>query len=168
MKGRLWVAILASFLTACGDSGNRVGFINHTTHTDAQLWAIWSAAQQSLAKSIVLNPVQQTASGAAPDVVPGAPRALSIVPQQLVVSSQPDVLSAALLAATGTDRANPTGMILCPQPCNVLYTPAYSRYAPAIVRYAASWENTSSFDPMLEYEFENQILFTLGYNMTWR
>lgn len=168
MKRRLWVAVLGVVLTACGDSGNRAGFINRTGHTDAQLWAIWSAAQASLAKSIDLNPLQQATSGAAPDVAPGDPRALSTVPQHLTVSSQPDVSSAALLAATGTDRPNPTGMILCPQPCNVRYTPAYSRYSPATARYAASWEQTASFDPLLEYEFENQILFTLGYNMTWR
>jgi len=133
-----------------------------------RLNTIWSAAQQSVAKSIDLNPVQQTASNAPPDILPGDARALSVMPQQLTVTPEPDVSSAVLLAATGMRRADPTGMIACPQPCNVQYTTAYSRHSPEITRYAASWEQTSSFNILLEYEFENQILFALGYDMTWR
>ena len=168
MKRTLRTAFLLLCLAACGGSQGRAGFINHTAHTDAQLWAIWSAAQESLAKSVDLNPVQQTVADAAPNIVAGDPRALSTAPHQLTVSPQSDVSSAALLAATGMERVTPTGMILCPPPCNVRYTPAYSRYVPATTTYAASWEETSSFEPLLQYEFENQILYALGYNMTWR
>jgi hypothetical protein len=169
MAKRLCAAFLAIMLAGCGTHLNeRDGFVNQTHHTDDDLWAIWSAAQQSIAHSIDLNPLQQTTSNAAPVILPGDPRALSTMPQNLTVTSVPDVSSAALLAATGIDRAAPTGMIACQQPCNVRYTPAYSRYHPEVTRYAASWELTSSFDAMLEYEFENQILFTLGYDMTWR
>lgn len=60
-------------------------------------------------------------------------------------------------------------MILCPQPCDVRYATAYSRYQPEITQYAASWESRESdFRTILEYEFENQILFALGYDTRWR
>lgn len=171
MGKKLRAAVLTIMLVGCGGhSTNPVatGFINQTQHTDADLWTIWSAAQQSIANSIDLNPVQQTASGAAAEILPGDPRALNVMPLQLTVTPEPDVSSAALFAATGMVRANPTGMIACPQPCNVRYTTAYSRYNPEITCYAASWEWTPSFSQLLEYEFENQILFALGYDMTWR
>jgi hypothetical protein len=170
MGKKLRVALLSVMLAACGGRmlSPAAGFINQTAHSDADLGAIWSAAQHSVAKSIDLNPVQQSISHAPPVIVPGDPRALNVTPQQLTVTPVPDVSSAVLLAATGIQRAQPTGMIACPQPCNVRYTTAYSRYSPEITGYAASWEWTSSFDILLEYEFENQILFTLGYDMTWR
>ena len=73
------------------------------------------------------------------------------------------------LAATGEQRANPTGLIACPQPCNVRYATAYSLYRPELTKYAASWEFVGdNFNVILKYEFENHILSTLGYNMTWR
>jgi hypothetical protein len=171
MGKRLRAIVLAIMLVGCGGHSTdptATGFINQTGHTDAALWAIWSTAQQSLAQSIDLNPVQQTASGAPAEMLPGDPRALTVMPQQLTVTPEPDVSSAVLLAATGMSRANPTGMIACPQPCDVRYTTAYSRYSPELTRYAASWEWTPNFAPLLQYEFENQILFALGYDMTWR
>ena len=170
MGKKLHAALLTLILLGCGRSNNPTanGFINQTQHTDAELWAIWSAAQQSLSEQIDLNPVEQTTSGAPPRVLPGDPRALSIQPQQLTVASEADVSSATLFAATGIRRTDPTGMIACPQPCNVQYATAYSRYSPEITRYAASWEPTSNFSTLLQYEFENQILFALGYDMSWR
>jgi hypothetical protein len=171
MGKKLRATLLTMVLLGCGGRSNNptaIGFINQTQHTDAELWAIWSGAQQSLSQRIDLNPVQQAVSGAAAKMLPGDPRALSIMPQQLTVAPETDVPSAALFAATGIRRTDPTGMIACPQPCNVQYTTAYSRYRPEITRYAASWEWTSSFNSLLEYEFENQILFALGYDMTWR
>lgn len=172
MREKVRAAILTIILAGCGSGPSGApssgAFINQTHHSDADLWAIWSAAQQSVAGSIDLNPVQQTATGAPPRVLPGDPRALSMLPQQLTVAPEQDISSSALLAATGINRPNPTGMIACPQPCNTQFTMAYSRYNPEITRYAASWEQTSSFNSLLEYEFENQILFALGYDMTWR
>ena len=93
----------------------------------------------------------------------------NVSPRQVTVSSQPDVSSAMLYAATGDQRSDPTGLIVCPQPCNVRFAPAYSVYAQPTSRYAASWEATdSNFDYLVEYEFENQILNALGYDMRWR
>ncbi len=146
-----------------------IGFVNQTRHSDAYLWAIWKTAQRSVASQVDLNPLQQSAENAPPAILPGDARAFNVEPQQLTVASEPDVSSQALLAATGTLRPNPTGMIACPQPCDVRYTPAYSIYRPELTRYAASWESVSTnFDTILEYEFENQILFALGYDMRWR
>ena len=49
------------------------------------------------------------------------------------------------------------------------YATAYSRYDPTAIKYAASWESSEdNFRDILEYEFENQILFALGYDLTWR
>ena len=60
-------------------------------------------------------------------------------------------------------------MIECPKPCNVGYTAAYSVYTGDITQYAASWEDQDeSFNFVLEYEFENQILAALGYSLKWR
>jgi hypothetical protein len=147
-----------------GDVAN--GFVNHTRHPDSDLWAMWRAAQASLARQIDLNPVEQ---GAEATILPGDSRALQVNPSVLTVAPVPDVSSQALFASTGTERSDPTGMIACPQPCSVRYSTAYSRYQPALTRYAASWEsNEASFRTILEYEFENHILFSLGYDMRWR
>lgn len=161
--GLLWLSGCA------GDGSPPVGFVNQTQHTGAQLWSLWRAAQQSLSQQIDLNPLQRQLENAPPQILPGDPRVWNISPHQLVVSPSPDVSSAALYAAIGTQRASPTGLIACPQPCNVRFTPAYSLYAPAASRYAASWEfSGNNFDFLLQYEFENQTLKALGYDMSWR
>jgi hypothetical protein len=116
-----------------------------------------------------LNPLEQELNNAAPQIVSGDARVWTVSPHQLVVSSQADVSSMALYAATGMSRPDPTGLISCPQPCNVNYAPAYSLYNQPATRYAASWESSNNnFDVLGEYEFENQILNTLGYDTRWR
>ena len=176
MRGRLRVlALMMVLLEGCGGRAGigvnpaTSGFVNQTQHTDAELWALWKAAQQNLSQQVDLNPLQQTQSNVAPDLLPGDPRVWNIQPQQLVVAARPDVSSAALLAATGMNLLDPTGLIACPQPCNVSYAAAYSLYAPSTSRYAASWEFAgNNFDALMQYEFENHILQALGYDMRWR
>jgi hypothetical protein len=172
MGRTLRTVFLTALLLGCGGNKNQnhsapVGFLNQTRHSDADLWTIWSLAQKNVAAQVNLNPVQQTAENAPPLILPGDSRSLSVVPHQLTVAPQPD-LSSSVLAAAGIQRSTPTGMIACPPPCNVRYTTAYSRY-PTRTIYAASWESSDdSFRTILEYEFENQILFALGYDMSWR
>ena len=161
------------FMIACGgrsvDSRPNVQFINGTRHSDAQLLALWNAAQQTLSQQIDLNPLQRELYNSAPNIVPGDSRVWNTSPRQLAVASQADVASPTLLAATGMVRPDPTGLIVCPQPCNVNYASAYSLYAQPTTRYAASWEaSDSNFDALVQYEFENQILHALGYDTTWR
>jgi hypothetical protein len=174
MKMRIVATVvLTMVLSGCGGSPKSpvpaAGFINQTRHSDADLQAIWTEAQQSVAQQIDLNPLQQLSNGVSADIRPGDPRALTVEPPQLLVEAEPDVSSEVLLAATGEQRANPTGMIACPQPCNVRYSTAYSFYQPELTKYAASWEfDGDNFNVILEYEFENHILSVLGYNMTWR
>ena len=145
------------------------GFLNRTKHTDTELWAIWKTAQQSVAASIDVNPLQTATLGIPPKILAGDERALNILPHGLLVALEADVSSSALRAATGENRPDPTGLIPCPQPCNVKFAPAYSKYRPDSSEYAASWEfNGNSFNLLLEYEFENQILYALGYDMSWR
>jgi hypothetical protein len=165
------VLVLTMGLAGCGGlpAATPVGFVNQTQHPDADLKIIWSAAQQSIAKSIDLNPVERTTSNVPADVVPGDPRALDVVPHHVLVAAEQDVSSNALFATTGVLRPDPTGMIACPQPCNVHYAAAYSLYQPPLTNYAASWEfKGNNFNQLLEYEFENQILNALGYDMRWR
>ena len=166
---RGWYVMGLILLLGCGSgrSGDAAtGFINQTRHSDSDLWAVWRAAQESVAKRIDLNPVEQ---GSEANILPGDARALQLNPSGLTVAPEPDISSQALFASTGTEHADPTGMIACPQPCNVRYATAYSRYKPPVTKYAASWEaDHASFRTILEYEFENQILFVLGYDMKWR
>ena len=145
-----------------------VRFINHTLHSDAELAALWNAAQQKLSQQIDLNPLQP-ANAAPQNLAPGNPLVWTVFPQRLLVASQADVSSASLYAATGTLRPDPTGLILCPAPCNVNYAAAYSLYAHPTIRYASSWEfSANNFNVLVQYEFENQILHALGYDMRWR
>lgn len=165
------VALLGTILlNGCSaDRSAAAGFVNQTQHSDAQLWTLWQAAQQTLSQRIDLNPLQRLTDNATPLILPGDPRVWQVLPRQLMVSPQTDVSSAALLAATGMQRANPTGLVTCPQPCNVRYAPAYSFYLPPVSRYAASWEfSGNNFDFLVQYEFENQILAALAYDMRWR
>lgn len=162
--------VLVLILSACGGRPTPpIGFINRTRHSDAELQSLWQQAQQRISLQIDLNPLEQEMNNAAPRIVPGDRRALSVSPHQLVVSSQPDISAAELYATTGTTRSDPTGLISCPAPCNVTYAPAYSLYVQPTTRYAASWEfSSNNFDVLVEYEFENQILNALGYDVRWR
>lgn len=169
----LLLSATPAILTACGGRAaspiSKPAFINNTHHTDAQLLTLWNAAQQALSQQIDLNPLQRELYDSPPDILPGDARVWNISPRDLTVSSQPDVNSATLLATTGTSRTDPTGLIACPQPCNVNYAPAYSLYRVPFTRYAASWESSeSNFDALVQYEFENHILHALSYDLTWR
>ena len=165
--------VATAILTGCGGgappSTTPLGFVNRTHHSDADLQAIWTTAQQSVAQSIDLNPLQEPAVNVPRELLPGDSRALTVMPQHLTVAAVPDVSSNILFAATGARRANPTGMIPCPKPCNVRFSTAYSSYNPPLTKYASSWEfDGDNFSVILEYEFENHILQALGYNMKWR
>src|SRR5579863_7904473 len=171
MAGRTRFLILTLILLGCGGPQGSApnGFLNQTQHSNAVLSAVWRAAQQNVATKIDLNPVERQALHTPPDIVPGDPRALEVQPHELLVASEPDISSQALYTQTGIQRADPTGMIACPQPCDVLYAAAYSLYQPPVVRYAKSWEFAGdNFGTILQYEFENQILFALGYSVKWR
>jgi len=164
--------ILSIIMAGCGGGlpGTRpVGFVNQTQHSKADLSAIWKTAQQSVARQVDLNPLQRSLYNAPADIRPGDTRALQVMPHQLLVGASPDVSSSVLFAATGVYRADPTGMIACPQPCNVRYAVAYSLYPRPLTKYAASWEfQGDNFSFILQYEFENQILAALNYNLQWR
>ena len=169
MRRILFTVFLTVVCLGCGGSPHSpvpVGFINQTQHSDADLQAIWADAQRSVAQQIELNPLQRNVP---PDIRPGDPRALNVVPHQLAVTAERDVSSEVFFASTGEQRADPTGMIACPKPCNVRYSTAYSFYQPELTKYAASWEfKGNDFSIILEYEFENHILNSLGYDTTWR
>jgi len=75
------------------------GFINHTQHSDAQLSALWSAAQQTLSQKIDLNPLARELYNSAPNILPGDVRVWNVLPHQLQVESQADVSSPVLQQA---------------------------------------------------------------------
>jgi len=93
MRCGLRVSILLMLVLAgCGGRANPpVGFVNHTQHSDTQLWSLWKAAQQNLSQQIDMNPLQRESSNVPADILPGDSRVWNISPRQLVVSSQPDV-----------------------------------------------------------------------------
>jgi hypothetical protein len=122
----------------CPYSPVSAGFVNQTQHSDAELQAICTEALKSVSQKIDLNPLQRLSNNVRPDTLPGDPRAWSVEPHQLLGAAVPHVSSEDLLAATGEHRSDPTGMIECPQPCNVRYTTAYSFYQPELRKYAAS------------------------------
>ncbi len=172
MGRSLRTLILTMILAGCGSglpNALPIGFVNQTRHSDADLWALWKSAQQSLAQQVDLNPLQRSLYKVPADTLPGDARALKVMPHQLLVGASPDVSSSVLLTATGVYRPDPTGMIACPQPCNVRYAAAYSLYPHQLTTYAASWEfQGDNFSLILQYEFENQILAALGYDLSWR
>ena len=53
---------LGMILMACGGRPEAVpvGFVNQTHHSDADLWTIWKAAQESVAQEVDLNPLEQS------------------------------------------------------------------------------------------------------------
>ena len=161
--------IFLLLLAGCGGRPVGEGFENRTRHSTSTLRALWRAAQRSVARRVDLNPLERELYGAAAEMFPGDSRALEVEPSGVLVAAEPDVRADVLLAATGIARQDPTGMIACPASCNVRYAAAYSRYQPGEVRYAASWEfRGDNFSLMVEYEFESQILYRLGYDVRWR
>ena len=170
MRRTLRTLILTILLIGCGSpNAPPVGFVNQTRHSTSDLWTIWTTAQNNVAERVDMNPMQRFLDGAPADIRAGDARALSTLPHQMRVVAEADVLSSVLFAATGNFRADPTGLIACPQPCSVRYAVAYSWCQHRLTKYAASWEfQGDNFSNILEYEFENQIMSALGYDMKWR
>ncbi len=160
--------LLVALLTGCG-TGRPVGFVNETaTHSDAQLMELWHQAQQALSQQIYLNPIQHIRYGTPEDLLPGDSRALNFKPRMITVQVIADLTSAQLLIY-GVDLPAPTGMIVCPQPCDGRVGMAFSTPAKYRTDIAASWEhNEPDWDFLVVYEFENHILYGLGYDMSWR
>jgi hypothetical protein len=105
------------------------GFVNHTQHSDAQLWALGRARPADTLATNRSEPVAAHRERRVSQYFAGRSAGLGGQPRQIEVSSAPDVASAVLYAATGASRADPTGLISCPTPRNVNYAPAYSVYS---------------------------------------
>jgi hypothetical protein len=162
MRRNLWKLVLGLGLLGCGGQPNAlpVGFVNQTKHSDADLWMVWKAAQESLEQEVDLNPLQRSSSGAGADIRPGDPRALEVMPHQLRVSAEPDVSASALLAATGLERSDPTGMIACSGPATSAMPPPIPSTAGDLTQYAASWEDGGdSFTFVLEWSMSSRTRF---------
>lgn len=133
-------------------------FINRTAVPDSVLESQWSAAQTAL--STAPFPLDDAGGG----IHPKDPRALTVTPENVTVTSVPDVPIADLVkinAAWGKDK-DPSGTILVPsgtQTCHA-FTKCWRR--PRV--YAAA----SEVPVVLSYEFENIILAKLGYNIDQR
>lgn len=157
----------------CSTSYNElpVGFVNLTRKsTNAYLMVRWRNAQHTIATRIDVNPIGRQ-HGQPPQYLPGDVRAYRVEPRQIAVQSVPDISSQDLFAASGVVKPDPTGFILCPAPCNVGYDSSYTSFSRRYIAYAASWEYASDpqiFDQILEYEFESQILYRLGYDVRER
>jgi len=159
--------LLATLLTGCG--ARSAGFVNETAmHSDTQLMQLWHQAQQDLAQQIDLNPIQHIRYGTPETILPGDPRALSFNPLMITVRVIPDMTPDQLLVY-GLVSPEPTGMIICPQPCDGPVARAYSTPSRYRTHIAASWEhNEPDWEFIVVYEFENHILYGLGYDTSWR
>jgi hypothetical protein len=160
--------LLVVLLAGCG-AARPVGFVNETaSHSDAQLMELWHQAQQDLSRQVYLNPIQHNLYGTHEDLLPGDSRALNSNPRMITVEVFPDLTSAQLLVY-GVARPEPTGMIVCPEPCDGRVAAAFSTPAKYRTHVAASWEHTEfDWDFIIVYEFETHILYRLGYDTSWR
>ncbi|SPE21722.1 exported hypothetical protein [Candidatus Sulfotelmatobacter sp. SbA7] len=160
--------LLIVLLTGCG-ADLPAGFINETAiHSDAQLMDLWHQAQQNISQGIYLNPIQHLLYGTPQDFLPGDARALNFKPRMISVRAVPDLTSAQLLVY-GVDRPQPTGMVVCPQPSDERVATAFSTPSQHRTHVAASWEHKEpDWDTIVVWEFENHILYGLGYDISWR
>lgn len=160
--------LLIVVLTGCS-TARPVGFVNETPlHSDAQLMELWRQAQRDLSQEIYLNPIQHLLYGTRENLLPGDSRALNFAPRMITVRAVPDLTSIQLLVY-GMDLPEPTGMIVCPQPCDDRVGAAFSTPVQYRTHVAASWEhNETEWELIMVWEFENHILYGLGYDTYWR
>jgi hypothetical protein len=160
---KIFGLLLLLGFTGCGNAPRE--FTNRTSLSQQFLYTQWNAAQQIIATTpLLLNPQQNGAK------LFSAPtnRAFTIQPDGLIVQDLPDVAASQMTSITGQPASDPTGVLLCPPGCDVRFTPAYSLLGTGVY-YARSTNahlDRLSFD--LRYEFENQILFRLAYNVDER
>lgn len=149
-------------LVACGNGPRE--FTNRTRLSQNFFYVQWQAAQTVVATAAIrLNPGQIIPIVSTPDK-----KAFRIQPDGLVVEELPDVTAAQMLEMAGIRAFDPTGELLCPAGCDVQFTPAYSTLGTGVY-YARSLDaHELLLSRDLQYEFENQILFRLGYNVSHR
>jgi hypothetical protein len=83
MRQNFWKFVLGLALLGCGGqpAGPPAGFVNQTKHSDADLWMIWQAAQDSVAHQVDLKILcKGYLSGRRRTYVPGADVRLRICP----------------------------------------------------------------------------------------
>ena len=101
----LWLSVSVVTIAGCGGqlvgTVTAAGFINHTQHSNTQLSALWSAAQQTLSQQVDLNPLEREFYNVAPNILPGDARVWRGSPRQIQVESQADVSLPVLQQATG-------------------------------------------------------------------
>jgi hypothetical protein len=161
-----WMRKLALFLplglVGCGNDPRE--FTNRTPLSQQFLYTQWEVAQTVVASTpLLLNPVQSIPMFSTP-----TKEALSIQPDGLIIEARPDLTADQILKMTGTHASDPTEELICPPGCDVKFTPAYSLLGVGVY-YARSLDadlNRLTYD--LQYEFENQILFRLAYNVNER
>src|SRR5437868_9002357 len=78
MRRTLRTLFLRMLLIGCGSpNAPPVGFLNETLHSTSDLWAIWTTAQNSVAKRVDMNPMQRFLYGAPANIRAGDARALA-------------------------------------------------------------------------------------------
>lgn len=169
-----FLLVLAGCGVPTGSSGP-IGFVNETkgAFTDAELMAMWDAAQASIATGPTqINPREGVFhQGALARFIPGDPKALKVEPRQMRITAKPDVLAAVLnemFPGNDTPFTDPTHMILCPTTCRVENSVAGAYTLPGVgVDYAESTPREDLIK-ILTYEFQNQILYMLHYDVKYR
>ena len=164
------VALIALFFCGCGavpDSSPpdaTVLFINETSASNSALMQQWTTAQQNIAvKPSDMNPVTRLLVPGTPAVtIQQDPRALTVLPRGLKVVAVPDIsISQLVLRDPAWGRqSDPSGVIDCG--AKLLAHSCVDIQANTV--YSAS----SLIPQALEWEFENVILNSLGYDVSGR
>ena len=148
---------IALMMQACGGGNSSAppqpqAFQNHTTSNDVTLLALWKTAQDNLAhNTITLNQALVATQSVPPVTQPPDPRAESVNPDGQVVYGEPD--------APGYEGK---GIIDCSS-----VRPDVPLCHGYITVYGWVYVPNSAINNA-EYEFENAILFRLGYDISQR
>ena len=148
------VSILVCFLLACGNAP--AGFVDQTPHSPAYLNGLWADAQVKVAKGGLPMNIWQKGSSTIYSA-PAGNRALAAQPRGLIVASLPSQVPNA-------------EALICPDCGPWVTTPveAYS-IAGSGVYYCDFYDGRpATLENILTYEFESQIMYQLGYDITWR
>ncbi len=163
-------AVLLAALAGCG--GGRFPKPNNLTtgdsFSDPRLQSLWEQAQQSIATqqfdlnaALIMEGRNANHAWRTPDE-----RALKVSPKGITITAIPDIPLAQLRVEVpkiaDTCKADPCGIIKAPEGASASYCRSWEQgesiYVAASLQYAA----------VLEWEFENYILWRLGYNVGGR
>jgi hypothetical protein len=166
----LTLLLLAWMNVGCGgvaptgitEPGCTAGFINQTSAPMDVFWQQWREAQHEISEvGVPLNAIGYASQGEPARTVLD-PRASAVGPMCVTVVAVSDIPTD-LLPAEYQNRPDPSGIVMCSL-CASKYVHSYVVLGPVPTVYVAE----SLVKTACEYEFENIILYKLGYDLSGR